>query len=180
MRKHMNKILAVMLAGVMALGLCGCGSSNSGSEAGSEAQATQSQASGDKVYKIGICQLVQHKALDAATKGFKEALIDELGKDKVKFDEQNAAGDSAMCTTITNQFVSDGDDLILANATASLQAAAAATDTIPILGTAVTDYATALDLSDWSGTTGRNISGTSDLAPLDQQADLLQIGRAHV
>lgn len=173
MRKHMNKILAVMLAGVMALGLCGCGSSNSGSEAGSEAQATQSQASGDKVYKIGICQLVQHKALDAATKGFKEALIDELGKDKVKFDEQNAAGDSAMCTTITNQFVSDGDDLILANATASLQAAAAATDTIPILGTAVTDYATALDLSDWSGTTGRNISGTSDLAPLDQQADLL-------
>ena len=138
MRKHMNKMLAVMLAGVMALGLCACGNSksNGGSEAGSEAQSTQvaqSQASGDKVYKIGICQLVQHKALDAATKGFKEALVDELGKDNVKFDEQNAAGDSAMCTTITNQFVSDGDDLILANATASLQAAAAATDTIPIL-----------------------------------------------
>ena len=75
MRKHMNKMLAVMLAGVMALGLCGCGSSNGGSEAGSEAQATQSQASGDKVYKIGICQLVQHQALDAATKGFKEALM---------------------------------------------------------------------------------------------------------
>lgn len=178
MKKRMTKMLAVMLSGVMALALCACGSSKSTGTAengtGSEAQSTQAQAaSGDKVYKIGICQLVQHQALDAATKGFKEALIDELGKDKVKFDEQNAAGDSAMCTTITNQFVSDGDDLILANATASLQAAAAATDTIPILGTAVTDYATALDLDNWTGTTGRNISGTSDLAPLDQQADLL-------
>ena len=172
MKRRMTKMLAVMLAGVMALALCACGSSKSGSEAGSEA-SSQAQASGDKVYQIGICQLVQHNALDAATKGFKEALVDELGEANVKFDEQNASGDSATCTTIANQFVSEGKDLILANATASLQAAAAATDTIPILGTAVTDYATALDLSDWTGTTGRNISGTSDLAPLDQQADLL-------
>lgn len=172
MKRRITKMLAVMLAGVMALALCACGSSKSGSEAGSEA-SSQAQASGDKVYQIGICQLVQHNALDAATKGFKEALVDELGEANVKFDEQNASGDSATCTTIANQFVSEGKDLILANATASLQAAAAATDTIPILGTAVTDYATALDLSDWTGTTGRNISGTSDLAPLDQQADLL-------
>ena len=175
MKKHMTKMMAVMLSGVMALALCACGSSKSTGTAengtGSEAQSTQ--ASGDKVYQIGICQLVQHNALDAATKGFKEALVDELGEENVKFDEKNASGDSATCTTIANQFVSDGKDLILANATASLQAAAAATDTIPILGTAVTDYATALDLSDWTGTTGRNISGTSDLAPLDQQADLL-------
>lgn len=168
MNKRITKLLTVALSGVMAVSLCACGSNS-----GSESQSSQTEASGDKVYKIGICQLVQHNALDAATKGFQEALIEELGEDKVTFDLQNAAGDSAMCSTITNKFVSEGDDLILANATASLQAAASATDTIPILGTAVTDYATALDLDNWTGTTGRNISGTSDLAPLDQQADLL-------
>jgi len=64
-------------------------------------------------------------------------------------------------------------DLIMANATPALQAAVAATGDIPILGTSVTDYATALDISDWSGATGINVSGTSDLAPLDQQAAML-------
>ncbi len=125
-------------------------------------------------YTVGICQLVQHEALDQATQGFKDALVDELGEDAVTFDEQNAAGDSATCATIVNQFVSNGVDLILANATASLQAAQAATNEIPILGTSVTDYATALDMDDWTGTTGTNISGTSDLAPLDEQAQMLQ------
>ncbi len=126
----------------------------------------------EETYNVGICQLVQHVALDAATQGFQDALVDELGEDAVTFDVQNAAGDSATCATINNTFVADGVDLILANATASLQAAAAATADIPILGTAVTDYATALDIEDWNGTVGGNISGTSDLPPLDQQAAL--------
>ena len=139
-------------------------------EAGSVAETA---AAGDETYLIGICQLVQHEALDAATQGFKDALTEKLG-DKVKFDEQNASGDSANCTTIVSGFVSTGVDLILANATAPLQAAAQATADIPVLGTSVTDYATALDISDWTGTVGNNISGTSDLAPLDQQAAMIQ------
>lgn len=126
-----------------------------------------------KVYNIGICQLVQHDALDAATQGFKDALVELLGEENVNFDEQNASGDSANCATIINQFVSSEVDLILANATASLQAAAAGTADIPILGTSITDYATALEIDDWTGTTGRNISGTSDLAPLEEQAAML-------
>ena len=127
----------------------------------------------ETTYNVGICQLVQHTALDQATLGFKDALTDAFGE-AVTFDEQNAAGDSATCATIVNQFVSNGVDLILANATASLQAAQAATNEIPVLGTAVTDYGTALDMDDWTGTTGTNISGTSDLAPLDEQAAMIQ------
>ena len=125
------------------------------------------------VYRIGICQLVQHVALDAATQGFQDALKEKLG-DAVTFDLQNASGESNNCSTIMNTFVSGNVDLIMANATPALQAAVAATGDIPVLGTSVTDYATALDLSDWSGATGINVSGTSDLAPLDQQADMLQ------
>ena len=113
-----------------------------------------------------------NSALDAATKGFKDALTDKLG-DRVKFDEQNAAGDASTCSTICTTFATNNYDLILGNATAALQAASAATDTIPILGTSVTDYATALDMSDWTGTTGKNISGTTDLAPLDEQANCI-------
>ena len=125
-------------------------------------------------FKVGICQLVQHPAQDAATKGFRDELQAKLEADgdTVTFDEQNAAGDSATCATIVNAFVNDGDNLIMANATPALQAAQAATGDIPILGTSVTDYGTALDISDWKGTTGTNISGTSDLAPLDKQAEL--------
>ena len=120
----------------------------------------------DDTYTVGICQLVQHEALDAATKGFKDALVEEFGEDGIKFDEQNAQGDANTCATIINGFVSSDVDLILANATPALQAAAAGTDTIPILGTSVTEYGVALELSDFNGTVGRNISGTSDLAPL--------------
>ena len=123
-------------------------------------------------YKVGVCQLVQHVALDAATQGFQDALKDKLG-DAVSFDVQNASGDSSTCSTIVNGFVSDGVDLIMANATPALQSAVAATGDIPILGTSITDYATALDIDDWSGATGMNVSGTSDLAPLDQQAQML-------
>ena len=117
--------------------------------------------------------MVQHSALDAATEGFVAALEEKLG-DSVSIDVQNAAGDSATCSTIANQFVSEGVDLIMANATPALQSAMAATADIPILGTSVTDYATALEMDDWTGTTGINVSGTSDLAPLDQQADMLE------
>lgn len=125
-----------------------------------------------EVYNIGICQLVEHPALDAATEGFQDALKELLG-DKVTFDVQNAQGEQTNATTICNAFVADKVDLILANATSPLQAAASATADIPVLGTSVTDYATALDMNDWTGVTGRNISGTSDLAPLDQQEDML-------
>ena len=126
----------------------------------------------DKTYNIGICQLVQHEALDAATQGFKDAITEELG-DKVTFDEQNAQGDSNTCSTIITDFVSKNVDLILANATPALQAASAGTSDIPILGTAVTDYGVALDIDNFDGTVGGNISGTADLAPLDGQADML-------
>ena len=162
-------------------------SSSGGSEATSSAASSEtasaSSASSDSTpqsvkndgakYHIGVCQLVQHPALDAASKGFIDYLVEKLGTD-VDIDFQNASGDSANCATICNGFVSAGDDLILANATPALQAAGAATDSIPILGTSVTDYATALDISDWTGTTGKNISGTSDLAPLDEQAKMVQ------
>ena len=150
----MKKILAVLLAVALLASMTACAGSGSGK------------------YTVGICQLVQHDALDAATKGFKDALTEALG-DKVVFDEQNASGEPANCTTIVNGFVSSKVDLIMANATPALQAAAAATDSIPILGTSVTDYASALEIDGWTGTVGGNISGTSDLAPLSEQAAMI-------
>ena len=116
-------------------------------------------ANAEATYKVGVCQLIQHEALDAATQGFQDALTEKLG-DRVTFDVQNASGESVNCSTIINGFVSDQVDLILANATGALQAAVAGTSDIPILGTAVTDYATALDIDDWTGTVGGNVSGT--------------------
>ena len=149
--------------------LVACGSSD-GASSGS---GTGDKASEDTKYTVGICQLVQHDALDAATQGFKDALTDALGDDVV-FDEQNAQNDSNTCSTIVNSFVSSDVDLILANATPALQAAVAATDEIPILGTSVTEYGVALEIEGFTGTVGGNISGTSDLAPLDGQADMIQ------
>lgn len=162
-----KKLLSLALTCTMALSLAACGQTApaaSGSAAGSSAAS----ASGE-TYHVGIIQLVQHPALDAATQGFQDALTEALG-DAVHFDVQNAAGDSATCSTMATQMVSSGVDLILANATPALQAAAAATSEIPILGTAVTEYGVALSIKDFGGTVGGNISGTSDLAPLDQQA----------
>ena len=123
-------------------------------------------------YNVGVCQLVQHPALDAATEGFMDALKEKLGEDAVKFSVQNASGDSATCAVICNQFVSDEVDLILANATPALLAAQSSTNKIPILGTSVTDYASALDIDDWNGATGTNISGTSDGVPAQAQAEV--------
>ncbi len=157
-----KKVIALLMALCMVLALAACGSSS------------DSGSSDSDTYKIGICQLVQHEALDAATQGFQDALVEELGEDAVEFDVQNASGEQNVCTTIVNGFVSDNVDLIMANATAPLQAAAAATTEIPILGTSVTDYASALEIDDWTGTVGGNISGTTDLAPLDQQADMVK------
>ncbi len=130
--------------------------------------------SAEETYTVGICQLVQHEALDAATQGFMDALTEELGDAVNILEPQTAQGEYANCATIINGYVSEGVDLILANATAALQAAATATDTIPVLGTSITDYGAALNIEDFSGTVGTNISGTSDLAPLDGQAAMLQ------
>ena len=130
--------------------------------------------SADDVYTVGICQLMVHNSLDDATRGFKDAIIAALGEDKVKFEQQDAGGEYANCATIMDGFVANKVDLIMANATPPLQAAASATIDIPVLGTSVTDYATALNISDWTGTVGNNISGTTDLAPLDQQAAVIQ------
>ena len=159
----MKKILAAILAGLMALSMAACGAAGSGTGDGS-----------DKVYRVGIIQLVTHDALDAATKGFQDALTAELGEDSVKFDLQNAAGDSNTCATIVNSFVSNQVDLIMANATPALQAAAAATADIPILGTSVTEYGVAMGIDNFTGTVGGNVSGTSDLAPLDKQAEMVK------
>ncbi|MDY4137861.1 MAG: ABC transporter substrate-binding protein [Eubacteriales bacterium] len=126
-----------------------------------------------KTYAIGVNQLVQHEALDAATQGFIDALTEKLG-DQVTFDVQNASGDTATCATIANGFVSNGVDLIMANATPALQATIAATADIPVLGTSVTAYDVALDITDWKGYTEMNVSGTSDLPPLDQQAAMVK------
>lgn len=127
----------------------------------------------DGKYTIGICQIVKHEALDAATKGFKDAIVEALGEENVTFLEQDAANNPDTCTTIVNDFVAKKVDLILANATPALQAAYNATEEIPILGTSVTEYGVALELNDFSGTVGGNVSGTSDLAPLTEQAQMI-------
>lgn len=170
-----KRLLAALMAGAMALTMTACGGSSSSTDTGSTDSTGDSTGAAGS-YKVGIVQLVQHEALDAATQGFKDKLEELVKADggSVDFDLQNASGESANCTTIVNGFVSEGVDLIMANATAALQAAQAGTADIPILGTSVTDYGTALGVSDWTGKTGTNISGTTDLAPLDGQADMLK------
>lgn len=152
----MKKIIALVLASVLVLGM---------------ASAVIAKAE-EKTYTVGICQLVQHAALDAATEGFMDALTEKLG-DNVKFDLQNAQGESTTCSTIVTGFVANEYDLIMANATPALLAAVSATDTIPILGTSVTDYATALAIDDMDASvgTGINVSGTSDGVPAQMYAD---------
>ena len=151
----MKKILALILSIIMVASLAACG------------------GTADDTIRIGVVQLIQHEALDAATQGFVDTLKAEFG-DKVVIDVQNASGEPTNCTTIVNGFVSSNVDLIMANATAALQAAREGTDTIPVLGTSITDYASALKIDNWNGTVGGNVSGTTDLAPLDQQADMVK------
>lgn len=161
--KKTKRIMALILA-TLSLSMCfaGCG----------ETSTSEESAQSGK-YTIGICQLVTHDALDAATNGFKDAVVEALGEENVEFLEQNAAGDNNTCTTIVNDFVSKDVDLIMANATGALQAAANATVDIPILGTSITEYGVALEIDDFTGTVGGNISGTSDLAPLEDQAQMI-------
>ena len=167
-----KKLLALALAAMMALSLAACGAKKE--EAPAEAPAeTPAETPAAESYTVGICQLAPHPALDAATQGFRDALEEAL-PGQVKFDEQNAAGESATCATIVNGFVSSGVDLIMANATPALQAAVAATSDIPVLGTSVTEYGVALGIDNFSGTVGTNVSGTSDLAPLDEQAAMVK------
>lgn len=163
MKKIVSLVLALILCGAMCLSLVSC-------------KETEIKVNPDKEhYVVGICQLVQHGALDDATRGFKDALTEaltEAGR-TVEFLEQNAQGDSTTCSTIVNSFVSSDVDLILGNATAALQAAYTATETIPVLGTSITEYGVALGLTGFDGVVGSNVSGTSDLAPLETQAQMM-------
>ena len=159
-----RKLLSAALAATMTLTLAACGS----------AQDDAQSAENSGAYIVGICEQMEHVSLSEATRGFKDALTEALGSDNVTFREQNAGGEQTNCTTIINGFVSEGVDLILANATWPLQAAQSATADIPVLGTSVTDYGTALGIEDFSGTVGDNISGTSDLVDLEAQAKIVQ------
>ena len=152
----MKKIFAIIMAVLLLFSMTACGTKDDGK------------------YTIGIVQLAPHVALDAATQGFMDAVKEALGEENVTFDLQNAAGESTTCSTIVNSFVSNNVDLIMANATPALQAAAAATAEIPILGTSVTEYGVAMGIDNFSGTVGGNVSGTSDLAPLDKQAAMVK------
>lgn len=165
MKKFKKSVVLIMVLTLVMATMAGCGGNNG---------AGSASGGGNAAYTIGICQQLEHPALDEATKGFQAAVEEKLGKDNVKFDLQNAQGEAANCSTIAAGFVASDVDLIMANATASLQASAAATADIPIVATSVTDYATALDISDWTGSTGKNITGTSDLAPLEQQAAMIK------
>lgn len=153
----MKRMVAIVLAVLMMLALTACGGT-----------------AGDGKYVVGICQYMPHGSLDQATQGFKDALTEALGMDKVIFKEQDAAGELSTCSIIMDGFLAENVDLILANATPALFAAVSATDEVPILGTSVTDYAAALGMSEWNGIVGNNVSGTSDLGPLDEQAAIIQ------
>lgn len=157
----MKKIIALICAALMLLSLAACGG------------GANNDQGVDKKYTIGICQYQPHPALDAATKGFKDAVVAGLGADNVVFMDENASGEATNCTAIMNSFVSSNVDLIMANATPAVAAAYNATETIPILGTSVTEYGVALGIQNFSGTVGGNVSGTSDLADLEQQAQMI-------
>ncbi len=178
MKKKLSKFLALTLALAMALGLSACGGNEEPQETGTAGTETSSPSAGEsqsagETYTVGIVQQMQHVALDSATEGFQDALTELLG-DQVTFEYQNASGEATNCTTIVGDFVASNVDLIMANGTTALQAAVSATGDIPILGTSITEYGVALGIDGFTGTTGMNVSGTSDLAPLDQQAAMIQ------
>lgn len=157
MKKSVKRLIAVCLA-VVTIAACFAACSGNGA----------------KTYKVGICQLTEHPALDAATEGFITAVKEKIGEDNVDIDVSNAQNESTNCATITNQFVAKGVDLIMANATPALQAAVASTADIPIVGTSITEYGVALGIENFNGLTGKNVTGTADLAPLDQQAAMIK------
>ena len=154
----MKKLVCILLAALMCI---------------SAVAFTSCTPADDGKYVVGICQLLPHPALDAATQGFMDALVAELGEENVTFYNENAANDVPMCTTIITNLVNKNVDLIMANATPALAAAVNGTETIPVLGTSITEYGTALGIDNFDGLVGGNVSGTSDLAPLDQQAEMI-------
>ena len=188
-RNSMKKRLLALVLGVTmaAMSLTGCGTVGGKQEAATEQTQTTTDAAettdasdtqtadteSGKVYKVGICQQLEHQALDAATEGFQAALVEKLGEGNVEFDYQNAQGEQTNCATIATKFVNSGVDLIMANATTALQACAAATADIPVIGTSVTDFVSA-GVVNSNDAPGRNVTGTSDLAPIDQQVALLK------
>ena len=163
-----KKLFACLLSAAMVLSLAACGDTSE-----TETTGTDDTGSEGQTFTIGVIQQMQHEALDAATQGFQDAVAELFG-DQATVEVKNASGESANCTTIVGSFVSSDVDLIMANGTNALQAASAGTTTIPILGTSITEYGVALGIDGFTGTTGMNVSGTSDLAPLDQQAAMVQ------
>lgn len=162
MMKKSVKWLATLALAAMVVGAAGCGSS------------TQTGSKDKKSYKVGVIQLVQHPALDAANKGFIDGLKSkgfEEGKN-VTFDQQNAQGDQSNLQTIAQRFVSNKDDLVCAIATPAAQTMANATKEIPIVGTAITDYKVAKLVKD-NSKPGTNVTGTTDMNPVEAQIDLL-------
>ncbi len=181
--KKSTRMVSLILASAMALSVTACSSSSEETTAASKAETTAAEtteaeteteaagpaAEGD-TYKIGVLQLTQHDALDAANAGFIAAL-DEAGIN-YEVDQQNASGEQANCLTIAEKLVADENDLILAIATPAAQAVAGVTQDIPILLTAVTDPAGSGLVND-NANPGVNVSGTSDLTPVKEQIDLL-------
>lgn len=168
-----KRVLSLILAAAL-VAMTGCGTV--GGEKNDQGEKKDVQTSAevkeDGVYKIGICQQLEHQALDSATEGFQDALKEKLGEENVEFDYQNAQGEQTNCASIATKFVNSDVDLIMANATTALQACAAATADIPIVGTSVTDYVEA-GVVESNEAPGRNVTGTSDLAPIDKQIELL-------
>lgn len=156
-----KKFFAAAAACLMVAGFAACGNEPS----------TPSNPD-EKVFQIGIVQLAEHPAMDEATRGFKEFLTEKLG-DKVQFSVQNAQGEQTNCTTIVNQFVSSKVDLIMANATNAVKAAREATSDIPIVGTSVTDYVSC-GLVASNEAPGANVTGASDMNPVNVQVDLMK------
>ena len=154
MKKTLALVLTLVILATSCLSFTSCGDKKSSAK-----------------YTVGVCQLVQHPALDLATNGFVDALKAELG-DEVEIEVQNASNDMNICSSIIGDFLVKNVDLIMANATPVLQIASNATREIPILGTSITEYGVALKIENFDGVVGGNVSGTSDLAPLDQQADM--------
>ncbi len=168
MKKTLALIMTLAILAISCIGLVSCNDKTTDPTT----TGTNPGGATELKYTVGICQLVQHPALDQATEGFMDALKAEFGDD-IAFDVQNASNDTNLCNTIVNSFVSKNVDLIMANATPALQAAYNATETIPILGTSVTEYGVALEIPNFGGTVGDNVSGTSDLAPLRNQAEMI-------
>lgn len=161
MNKRLSKMIGLTCSMALIFSLTACGNNSD-----------KQKDTAKKVYQIGICQLGQHDALDSATSGFKDALTEKLG-DRVAFDYQNGENSEEKCAEITTKFASDKKDLIMANATPALKSAYSATTTIPIVATSITDYGTALNMMKWSGVTGTNVTGTSDLAPIEEQENMI-------